>query len=388
VDETPELPGETGPQPAAAVRVDRAAVLRPRRDTLDVSDRFSPFKLLAHPEALNAARRPEPMRPINLEINPINICNQSCTWCTYGYLHERREVLPKERIVELLDDAKTLGVQSVTWTGGGEPTVYRDLEEVVAHAAGLGFRQGMNTNGARLSDGLRALMVAGFSYVRFSVDAGSPDVYASTHRVNPGVYRSVIANIARLVEQRTAAASRLTVGFSFLVEHSNVADLAEAARQAKAAGVDYFQVKPIVHYQRSNDQFDADSVMWSELDRQLAEVWAMHGEDFDVRVLDYKFGDLGRSDQGRTYDVCRGNELLATVGADGSVDLCCAYKGVPDWSFGNINDTRFTEIWAGERRRELLALVDVHRCPPLCKAHEMNKLIHFMNNFGADREFP
>nr|MDT0658184.1 radical SAM protein [Micromonospora sp. DSM 115978] len=372
------------PPPASA-----AAAARPRREPMDVTDRFSPFKLLTHPAVLDAARRPEPMRPINLEINPINICNQSCSWCTYGYLHERREVLPRERIIELLDDAAGLGVQSVTWTGGGEPTVYPDLAEVVEHAAGLGFRQGMNTNGVRLTERLRESMVTGFSYVRFSVDAGSPDVYARTHRVNAGLYRVVLENIRRLVDERTAApTSRLTVGFSFLVDASNVADLAEGARRARAAGVDYFQVKPIVHYDRSNGQFSADSGMWTELERQLDEVWALHGPDFDVRVLDYKFGDITRADHGRSYDVCRGNELLATVGADGSVDLCCAYKGVPEWSFGNINDERFTDVWNGERRRKTLALVDVHRCPPLCKAHEMNKLIHFINNFDTDREFP
>ncbi|MFY1638118.1 radical SAM protein [Solwaraspora sp. WMMB335] len=377
---------EPAPTPTS---VPATAAARPRREPMDVTDRFSPFKLLTHPDVLAAARRPEPMRPINLEINPVNICNQSCTWCTYGYLHQRREVLPPQRIVELLDDAARLGVQSVTWTGGGEPTVYPDLADVVEHAAEHGLRQGMNTNGVRLTERLRASMVAGFSYVRFSVDAGSPDVYARTHRVNAALHQVVLDNIRRLADERAASsASRLAIGFSFLVDTSNVSDLAEGARRARAAGVDYFQVKPIVHYERSNGQFGEGSTVWTELERQLDEVWALHSADFEVRVLDYKFGDITRADHGRTYDVCRGNELLATVGADGSVDLCCAYKGVPEWSFGNINDERFFDIWNGERRRKLLALVDVKRCPPLCKAHEMNKLIHYINHFDADREFP
>lgn len=376
------------PLPAPRVRPAESTT-RIGRDPWDVTDRFSPMKLLTHPEVLVAARSPEPMRPINLEINPINICNQSCSWCTYGYLHERREVLPPERIVEVLNDASALGVQSVTWTGGGEPTVYPHLADVVEHAAALGFRQGMNTNGVRLTERLRATMISGFSYVRFSVDAGSPSTYARTHRVNAKLYQVVLDNIRLLVDERAAAPeSRLAVGFSFLVDESNVDDLAEGARRAKAAGVDYFQVKPIVHYEQSNEQFDTGSGMWAALEDQLDGVRALHSPDFDVRVLDHKFTDITRADHGRGYDVCRGNELLATVGADGSVDLCCAFKGVPEWSFGNVNEERFTDVWQGERRREVLSMVDVRRCPPLCKAHEMNKMIHYVNNFDADREFP
>ncbi|MFG3225334.1 radical SAM protein [Kitasatospora sp. NPDC048194] len=362
---------------------------RAARPTLDLADNFSPMKLLAHPDVLLAARSPEPMRPINLEINPINICNQSCTWCTYGYLHERKEVLEKERMLELLDDAHSIGVQSVTWTGGGEPTVHKDLEEVVEYAARLGLKQGINSNGVKLGPRLRNTLVQHFSYIRLSVDAGTPGVYARTHRVNSALYEVVLRNITALCEERDAAGSRLVVGFSFLVDESNVEDLAEGARRAKRAGVDYFQVKPIVHYERSNEQFGEGSPLWDALAAQMEQVRPLQDEGFEIRFLEHKFTDVVRQDDyGRSYTVCRGNELLATVGADGSVDLCCAFKGDSGWSFGNINERRFAEIWDGEQRRKLLPTIDVRKCPPLCKAHELNKIIHFVNNFDAHREFP
>lgn len=364
---------------------------RPRapRPALDMRDNFSPLKLLAHPQVLLESRNPEPMRPINLEINPINICNQSCTWCTYGYLHERKEVLDPARIHELLDDAHSLGVQSVTWTGGGEPTVYRHLAEVVEHASALGFRQGINTNGVKLDERMRTELVHNFSYARFSVDAGSGEVYARTHRVKSALYAVVLRNIAALVAERDAVKSRLTTGFSYLVDESNVDDLAEGARRAHDAGVDYLQIKPIVHYTQSNEQFSGGSTLWQRLDAQLEDVFALASETFEIRLLDHKFRDVvQQQDYGRTYDVCRGNELLATVGADGSVDLCCAFKGDSGWSFGNINESRFTDIWNGSLRREQLARIDVRKCPPLCKAHELNKVLHFVNNFDAHKEFP
>src|SRR5262249_52764928 len=155
--------------------------------------------------------------------------------------------------------------------------------------------------------------------------------YAATHRVPADAFAKVTSNIERLVGARNAAQSRLTIGYSFLVDVSNVNDLTIAAQLAKSIGVDYFQVKPIVYYSRSNAQYSEQSPMWEALERQLPALVALEERNFRIRLLGHKFRDmrLQDTDFGRTYDECRGNELLATVGADGSVDLCCPYKGVP-----------------------------------------------------------
>ncbi len=354
------------------------------------SDIFSPHKILTYPEVLSAVQNDAPLPILNLEINPINTCNQSCTWCTYGYLHDRREVMAAETILALLRDASEMGVKSITWTGGGEPTVYKHLPEVIAAAAEYNFRQGINTNGSLLNSRLIDLFTSHFSYVRFSVDAGTSEIYSRTHQVRFGSFAKVIANITSLVNQRNAITSPLTIGFSFLVDNSNVSDLLAAARLAKSIGVDYFQLKPIVNYVESNEQFSDNSSMWEEMESQLDEVFSLEDDQFQVRFLGHKFQDIKLQEQyyGRTYSQCRGNEVLATVGADAAVDVCCAYKGIKDWSFGNLTEKSFKEIWEGEQRRRVLDRIDVTKCPPLCKAHEINKVFHYVRNFNSHREFP
>lgn len=362
----------------------------PILENFSTSDIFSPYKILTYPDVLGAVQNDAPLRPLNLEINPINICNQSCTWCTYGYLHDRKELMEPETILDLLRDASELGVKSVTWTGGGEPTAYKHLADVIAAAAEYDFEQGINTNGSLLNSGLIDLFTKHFSYVRFSVDAGTPETYSRTHRVPLHAFEKVIANIAALVRARNESKSELTVGFSFLVDSSNVSDLLPAAKLAKSIGVDYFQLKPIVNYVESNLQFDENSKMWRDMESQMEEVFSLEEDHYQVRFLGHKFQDIKLQEQyyGRTYGECRGNEVLATVGADSSVDVCCAYKGVKDWSFGNLTEKSFKEIWDGEQRRQVLARIDVTKCPPLCKAHEINKIFNYVRNFNSHREFP
>ena len=78
---------------------------------------------------------------------------------------------------------------------------------------------------------------------------------------------------------------------------------------------------------------------------------------------------------------------VEAVGADGSVDLCCAYKGIKEWSIGNINDKNFEDIWNNEKMKELLKNIDICKCPPMCKADEINRLINFIEEFDANKEF-
>lgn len=358
-------------------------------DPLDIENVFSPYKLLAFPNIVSDALEGRELAPVNLEINPINFCNQSCTWCTYGYLHNRKESLPIEHILALLDDAADIGVKSVTWTGGGEPTAYKKLMVGLERASALGFSQGINTNGSNLPEPMQNLIADSFDYVRFSVDAGTSETYSKTHRVKLDAFDKVIANIERICERRTARKSGLVVGFSFLVDESNVSDLAQAARLAKSIGVDYFQIKPIVYYEECNSQFDEESTLWKDLYSQCDQVADLPDETFNIRLLGHKFEDMRRTDieHGRSYSSCRGNELLATVGADGSVDLCCAFKGQEEWSFGNIQEKSFKEIWDSDQRRDVMAKVNVKKCPPLCKAHEINKLIHYMKNMKRHKNF-
>ena len=65
-----------------------------------------------------------------------------------------------------------MGIKSITWTGGGEPTVHNDFLQFIKYADKYGIKQGLNTNGALLTDEMIDFIGKHFSYVRFSVDAG------------------------------------------------------------------------------------------------------------------------------------------------------------------------------------------------------------------------
>lgn len=350
---------------------------------------FFKYKIITYPDILDKLVKDEDVNPINLEINLTNICNHNCIWCTYGYLHTNRDTLNSDVVFKLLEDAKKMDIKSITWTGGGEPTVHKDFFKFIELASKYNIRQGLNTNGACLNNEMIDFIAKNFSYVRFSVDAGTKETLSKCHRTSENDFEKICKNIKLMTEAKKKYNSNVVIGYSFLIDKANFKDIVESTKLAKELGVDYIQIKPIVNYTGSNEQFSEKSEIWKELDLKFEEIKALETENFKVRILNHKFDNikLQNENYGRKYHKCVGCNVLASVGANGSVDLCCAYKGIDKWSLGNINEESFEKIWYGNKRKKVKEKIIINKCPPMCKADEINRMVDFIKKFDANKEF-
>jgi len=88
---------------------------------------------------------------IHPQVIPTNKCNLKCSWCSCAN-EDMSMQLSREHINPMADALKTYGAQAVTITGGGEPTLYPHLDELIKTLKDLGVEVGMVTNGLRLGD--------------------------------------------------------------------------------------------------------------------------------------------------------------------------------------------------------------------------------------------
>jgi cyclic pyranopterin phosphate synthase len=117
-----------------------------------------------------------------LRLSLTEVCNFRCTYCLPdGY---RKSPGPRflstaayGRVVEAFAQ---LGVSKVRLTGG-EPTVRRDLAEIIAHAsAARGIRKVcLTTNGWNLARGIGGWRAAGLTNLNVSIDSLEPDTFAA-----------------------------------------------------------------------------------------------------------------------------------------------------------------------------------------------------------------
>jgi MoaA/NifB/PqqE/SkfB family radical SAM enzyme len=107
------------------------------------------IKLIHHPDVVQRVKNTKRARPISLQVALTSRCNLKCSFCSNAN-REQHEDLPIDKLQDLLIELSSLGLKTVEWTGGGEPLLYKQFEDVVRLASGLILQQGLITNGLLL----------------------------------------------------------------------------------------------------------------------------------------------------------------------------------------------------------------------------------------------
>jgi MoaA/NifB/PqqE/SkfB family radical SAM enzyme len=285
--------------------------------------------------------------------------------------------------------------------GGGEPTLHPDFPELVKKARSLGFEVGIVTNGScLLKPGLAEALARWASYVRVSIDGPTPETH---HRIHGSQdFDDIVAGVKQLMSLRHAR--HPVVGLSFAMDYPMIPVIPQAIALGEKLDVDYVLIRP-PFFEEVGRTSTMTLTQAAELRQALGVAAQPHTGSMDVLVGTW-IGDaewsakqtvnldpLGRRDhQFRTdlpvehrLGVCWASPLLAVIAADGQVYGCCNLRFLDDWSFGRVDYERgitLSDIWAGERRRRVLARMHVTECIAHC-THPMsryNKIIEVLRD--------
>jgi MoaA/NifB/PqqE/SkfB family radical SAM enzyme len=89
-------------------------------------------RLLSHFDRLREIGEEKFIRPITVEISPTDKCNLNCSWCSVRDRAGRE--LSLEQVKDVINDYATWGAKSFEFTGGGDPLMHPDIEEIVEYA--------------------------------------------------------------------------------------------------------------------------------------------------------------------------------------------------------------------------------------------------------------
>ncbi len=128
------------------------------------------IKLIHHPEVVKKIRDESKVLPISLQVGPTSRCNLKCSFCPNANRTDHED-LHVQDLIALLDSLVDMGLKTVEWTGGGDPTMYKDINEIIKVAATMGLEQGMITNGILLRDKITKRSLDSLKWVRISVNS-------------------------------------------------------------------------------------------------------------------------------------------------------------------------------------------------------------------------
>lgn len=144
-----------------------------------------------------------------LNIYLTNACNLHCTHCFMNAGKMLQEELTVEKWKEVLSAFYQTGGEFVTFTGG-EPTMYKDFEEVVIFAHQQGLKVTVLSNGLLWSDENIARIKPYLDEIQFSIDGVTEQENAKVRGKNH--FEKVVDTVCRfaMADVRTSVATTFT----------------------------------------------------------------------------------------------------------------------------------------------------------------------------------
>jgi MoaA/NifB/PqqE/SkfB family radical SAM enzyme len=269
--------------------------------------------------------------PVHIRIKPTNVCNHHCWYCAYkspdlqlGQDMVERDFIPKEKMLEIIDDCAEMGVKAVTFSGGGEPFVYRYMRDTKV-----------------------------------------------------GEFSKIMKNI----EEFKKLGGKCLLGISLIVDKDNWSHIYEFTKMLKWLGVDTVKISPCIV---SNDghENDAYHAPFFADAKELAVRTKKELEDESFEVNECYHG--AEVDFAKDYGWCPMLQMLPVIGADLNMYPCQdkAYN-LEEGLLGSIKEMRFKDWWFGDKNN--FFKIDPSKvCNHHCVANGKNKMI--LEYLDADKE--
>jgi MoaA/NifB/PqqE/SkfB family radical SAM enzyme len=340
---------------------------------------YSTLKPFLFPDRLAAIGAGKVPAPVHVRIKPTNVCNHACWFCAYrsdavslGSGMDARDRIPRDKMLEIVDDLVEMGVAAVTFSGGGEPLIYPHIVETVNRLAAGGVRIGGLTNGSMLKGKVADAFAQNGTWLRVSIDGWDGPSYARSRKVDPGEFDKVIGNLAAFADR----GSRCALGASVIVDETNAPHLFDLCRRLKAAGVGHVKLAPCI-VRDSGPENDAYHARLTPTVR--AQIERIRGiEDGHFRVNDHYHALGDRFD--RPERRCPMAYLLTIIGADLAVYTCQDKAYTPSGALGSIRERRFRDFWFSQENARSLAAIDPsaacrHHCVASAKNERLNEYL-------------
>ncbi|ANE22485.1 Fe-S oxidoreductase [Denitrobacterium detoxificans] len=293
--------------------------------------------------------------------NCTRTCNLKCEHCYAQSDGHRYDQLSTEEAKVMIDDLAAFGAPVLLFSGG-EPTMRPDLLELMHYAKSKGMRVVISTNGTLITPELaKQFAEVGLSYVGVSFD-GDPE----THDKFRGVQGSFDRALQGL---KNAQAEGIKVGLRFTINKHNWREINDIFDLMQREGINRACFYHLVYSGRGSEMIDED--LNHEETRQAVRLimdrtkqWFDEGGTPEILTVDnhadapFVYMELLKEDPERAEKVMQllqwnqGNSSGNGIGCiswDGEVYADQFWR---HYSFGNVKDRPFSEIWSDVSRTD------------------------------------
>lgn len=358
---------------------------KPLKHKIDLDHRMNDTKLLWHMDRVKAwLDRGERIAPIHIDMGIAKFCNIRCVYC-YGENQEQcMKFIQKDALLNLVSNAKKIGIKSIGFIGDGEPTCNPNMHEALEAAT---CDMAISTNGVLLdTDEKRENVLKNCKWMRFNISAGTREGYKKIH--SRDYFDKVVENIKAMVRLKKEKGYECEVGLqSVYVPGMMDNDMIELSKLAVESEVDYLLIKqcslPDGNLKVGQIEFDVNDYDKGSVQKVLQECEDMSNDKTKIIPKWALMEQKGI----RPYDGCLGIPFLVQISGNGDVYPCGQMfqkEKYKEYFMGNLHDMPFGEIVKSERYWEVVEKMkkfNVHKdCTGACRQDKVNEFLFNYDN--------
>jgi MoaA/NifB/PqqE/SkfB family radical SAM enzyme len=313
--------------------------------------------------------------PIHIRIKPTNVCNHHCWYCAYkskdlqlGQDMAEQDQIPKDKMMEIIDDLVEMEVKAVTFSGGGEPFVYPHLLDTVKKLAQTPIQFASLTNGARLEGELAEVFAHHATWLRVSMDGWDDESYSEYRGCRIGSFSKLMKNL----ESFKKLDGKCYLSVVIIVDQKNAEHLYSSIERLKNIGIDSVKISGCIVSNDGEKNNEYHQPIFQNVKEQIQKAKQdFSDEKFELfdsyHELDDKFG--------KEYTWCPYLQILPIIGADLNIYPCQdkAYN-LEEGLLGSIKEQRFKDFWFSDKN-VFYKINPSEHCNHHCVANLKNKML-------------
>ena len=342
-----------------------------------MASKYSKYKIFHFKEKIDSLSKEDEtiLPPINIRIKPTNVCLHNCWYCSYrlddvqlGQDMVEKDYIPKEKMMEIIDDCVDMGVKAITFSGGGDPFYYKYLLDTVKKLSTTPIKFSSLTNGVKLKGEIAEIFAKHATWVRISIDGWDDKSYAQYRGIKEGEFSKVIENLENFKKLEGDCA----LGVSLVVDDKNYIHVYEIVKKMHETGVDSIKVSPCVVSNSGDENNKYHEPLYDRVQEQLLRA----KQDFESGNFEvFNSYHFSENEFDKDYNWCPFSQILPVIGADMNVYPCHdkAYN-LDDGLLGSIKDISFKEFWMNDKNK-FFKINPSKVCNNRCVPDEKNKML-------------
>ena len=306
---------------------------------------YSNLKIFSHMQEVQKVKSGERIAPIYVRIKPTNKCNQNCYYCHYKnpYLdlnqYNSTDEINREKMLEIIEDFKNIGVKAITFSGGGEPLLYPYIEETMEAVLKAGIDLSIITNGSLLKE-KKAELLSNAKWVRISLESGCAETYSKIRGVREEAFDELCQNIKIFAKIKN---QECELGINYVVGPENYKEVYYTGKLMRELGANHIKYTALMnnYAEELHKPFKEDVI------NQIHKLIDENNGIFKVINL-YENDFISNAVFGRNYNVCTIKDYVTVIAANSKIYYCHDKAYLDAGEVGDISQKSFKEVWFSE----------------------------------------